>query len=258
MTEPFKVTALRLGLIQNVDYSQIVYLKDMGTRMDFPTWGALLQGQGKNILVDLGIYNPEWSTKNIIQCTREEYDDPKDAIKKAAGLSPEDIDYVIFTHLHWDHIGEDLKPFKNARFVVQEEEWDYMFHPVSYQKWAYTSSIGVCLDKDLDFFQWQFVRGWVDVLPGLRLIPAPGHTPGHQAVMVQTEEGRLIITGDSVNMLDNLNTNLPSAIFSDGAQYMASMQMVRDYADFIIAGHELEIKPFQTGSFPKVTPLKAS
>jgi len=97
MAEPYKVTALRFGLIQNVDYSQIVYLKDMGTRMDFPTWGALLQGQGKNILVDLGIYNPEWSTKNIIQCTREEYDDPKDAIKKAAGLSPEDIDYVIFT-----------------------------------------------------------------------------------------------------------------------------------------------------------------
>ena len=138
---------------------------------------------------------------------------------------------------------------------TKEEEWDYMFHPVSYQKWAYTSSVGVCLDKDLDFFQWQFVRGWVDILPGLRLIPAPGHTPGHQVVMVQTEEGKLIVTGDSVNMLDNLETNLPSAIFSDGHQYMDSMQLVRDYADFIIAGHEIEIEPFQTGGFPKVQPL---
>ena len=74
--------------------------------------------------------------------------------------------------------------------------------------------------------------------------------------MVQTEEGRLVITGDSVNMLDNLETNLPSAIFSDGHQYMDSMQLVRDYADFIIAGHELLIEPFQTSGFPKVTPLK--
>lgn len=256
MIEPYKVTALRMGLILDVDYSQIVYLKDMGTRMDFPTWGVLLQGQGKNILVDLGIYDPEWASQNIIKCVRQDVDDPIIGIKKVANLSPEDIDYVIFTHLHWDHIGEDLKPFKNARFVVQEEEWDYMFHPVSYQKWAYTSSVGVCLDRGLDFFQWQFVRGWVDILPGLRLIPAPGHTPGHQIILVHTEEGRLIITGDSVNMIDNLNLNLPSGIFSDGEKYMASMDLVRKYADCIIAGHELTIEPYQTDSFPKVTSLK--
>jgi N-acyl homoserine lactone hydrolase len=256
MIEPYKVTALRLGLLQDIDYSQIVYLKDMGTKMDFPVWGVLLQGQGKNILVDLGIYDPEWASQNIIKCVREEIDDPMVGIKKAAGLSPEHIDYIIFTHLHWDHIGEDLKPFKKARFVVQEKEWKYMFKPVSYQKWAYKSSVGVCLDKGLDFFQWHYVSGWMDILPGLRVMPAPGHTPGHQIVMVQTEEGRLIITGDSVNMLENLKLNLPSGIFSNGEDYMASMELIRGYADCIIGGHELGIEPFQTQSFPKVTPLE--
>jgi hypothetical protein len=74
LIEPYKVTALRMGLILDVDYSQIVYLKDMGTRMDFPTWGVLLQGQGKNILVDLGIYDPEWASENIIKCVRQDVD----------------------------------------------------------------------------------------------------------------------------------------------------------------------------------------
>ena len=106
MIDTFKVTALRMGLLLDVDYSQIVYLKDIGHKIDFPVWGALLQGQGKNILVDLGIYEPEWSSKNIIRCVREEDDDPAAAIKKAAGLTPEEIDYVVLTHLHWDHIGK--------------------------------------------------------------------------------------------------------------------------------------------------------
>ena len=157
MIPAFKVTALRMGLLKTVDYSQLIYLRDIGKKVDVPTWGVLLQGQGKNIVVDLGIYDPVWASQNILTCVREEFDDPVAAIRKAADLGPEEIDYVIFTHLHWDHIGETLKPFTSARFVVQEREWDYMFHPTPFQKWAYTSSLKVCLDPEIDPFQWQFV-----------------------------------------------------------------------------------------------------
>jgi N-acyl homoserine lactone hydrolase len=256
MIESYKVTVLRMGLLKDVDYSQIVYLKDMGKKMDFPVWAVLLQGNGKQILVDMGIFDPDWASKNILKCIREEIDHPAKALKMADNLNPEDVDYVIFTHLHWDHIGDNLKPFKKARFVVQDQEWRYMFAPVSYQKWAYQSSLGVCLDRGLDFFQWYFVTGWVDFLPGIKLIPTPGHTPGSQVVLVKTEEGSLAIAGDAMNMIDNLELDLPSGITTNGEDYMKSMALIRKYADYAIGGHELALEPFQSKSFPKVRRLQ--
>jgi len=130
-----------------------------------------------------------------------------------------------------------------------------MFHPVSFQKWAYTSSLQVCLDPGIDPFRLQFVTGWVEFLPGLKLIPTPGHTPGHQALMVKTEEGRLIIAGDAVNMIDNLKLNLPSGVANDGETYMGSMELLKRFGDVILGGHELLIKPFQTSGFPSMKGL---
>ena len=65
-----------------------------------------------------------------------------------------------------------------------------------------------------------------------------------------------MLAGDAANMVANLDFNLPSGIFSDGQEYMDSMALIRKYADFMIGGHELEIKPFQTDNFPKVNQLK--
>ena len=230
MIQPYKITALRMGILKSVDYSQIVYLQQMGQTLDFPVWAVLVQGQNLNILIDLGICDPKWASKHIISCVWEEYDTPIMAIRKASDLSPEDIDYIIFTHLHWDHIGGDLSPFSKARFIVQEKEWHYMFNPVSYQKWAYISSEQVCMASNIDFFRWKFV----------------------QAILVKTEEGRVMITGDSMNMAINLTKNLPSGITTNGEEYMASMTLIRKYSDFVIGGHDLTINPFQIKSFPKV------
>jgi N-acyl homoserine lactone hydrolase len=251
MIQPYKITALRMGLLKSVDYSQIVYLQQMGQTLDFPVWAVLVQGQNVNILIDLGIYDPKWASKHIISCVREDYDNPIMAIRKASDLSPEDIDYIIFTHLHWDHIGDDLSPFSKARFIVQEKEWHYIFNPVSYQKWAYITSEQVCIAPNIDFFRWKFVQGWCEFLPGIQLIPTPGHSPGHQAILVKTEEGRVMITGDAMNMAVNLTKNLPSGITTNGEEYMASMALIRKYSDFVIGGHDLTINPFQTKSFPK-------
>jgi len=255
MIDPFRVVAIRLGLLKSVDYSQIVYSKEMGKKIDFPVWGVLIQGQGKNILVDLGIYDPEWASRNILTCVREKYDHPIMAIKEAAGLRPEDIDFLIFTHLHWDHIGEDISIFKKARFVVQHKEWEYMYNPVSFQKWAYASSLNVCFRENVDPFSWLFVDGWVEFMPGLRLIPTPGHTPGHQAVSVKTEEGSLIIAGDAVNMIENLSYNLPSGVATSGEEYMQSMNVIKRYGEYVLGAHDLSINPFQSGSFPSIKNL---
>jgi len=88
------------------------------------------------------------------------------------------------------------------------------------------------MTPNINFFRWKFSQGCFEFLPGIQLIP----TPGHQAILIKTEEGRAMITGDAMNMAVNLTKNLSSGITTNGDEYMASMALIRKYSDFVIGG----------------------
>ena len=103
------------------------------------------------------------------------------------GLKPEDIDIVIQTHLDWDHCANTQR-CKNAKVLVQEDELRFALapHPLT----------GLSYKKDLLIgVNFQLINGYYEVAPGIELIPAPGHSAGTQAVSVQTEKGKAIISG---------------------------------------------------------------
>jgi glyoxylase-like metal-dependent hydrolase (beta-lactamase superfamily II) len=104
----------------------------------------------------------------------------------AAGISPGDVDTVVLTHLHTDHIGwslgEDGAPFfPNARYVVQRADIEWVV-PATLD-WL-RPGLGA---------QLSLVEGDVDLRPGVRLLHTPGHTPGHQCVLV---DDQFLVTGD--------------------------------------------------------------
>lgn len=103
------------------------------------------------------------------------------------GLKPEDIDVLIQTHLHLDHCGNTLK-CKNARVVIQEDELKFALSPHPMVSNLFFPS----LYKGAKF---EAVKGHCEIVPGIELIPAPGHTPGSQAVAVNTTKGKAIISG---------------------------------------------------------------
>ncbi len=120
---------------------------------------------------------------------------------KQLGLGPEDIDLVINTHLHFDHAGlnvvqteEGLVPlFKNARYLVQREEFYEATHPHERNRGSYLpENVEPVAEAGL----FEFVEGEVEVLPGLRLVPLPGHTLGQQGVELESEGERLVYTAD--------------------------------------------------------------
>jgi N-acyl homoserine lactone hydrolase len=100
------------------------------------------------------------------------------------GVRPEEVDIVINCHLHADHAGGN-RHFPNARILVQPAELAAAREP------DYT----VPEDLVLDGGRYEVREGDYEPLAGIRIVATPGHSPGHQSVLIETDGGRLLLAG---------------------------------------------------------------
>jgi len=109
----------------------------------------------------------------------------------AAGISPEDVDIVINTHLHFDHCGWNtvrqgdkfVATFPKAKYYVQEGEWQYGSHPSERDAISYISEN---YDPLIKSGQMQLLRGDHEIVSGISVKVFPGHTRHMQAVVVKS------------------------------------------------------------------------
>jgi glyoxylase-like metal-dependent hydrolase (beta-lactamase superfamily II) len=113
----------------------------------------------------------------------------EDAIRDA-GFSPDDVELVINTHLHFDHAGgntlvdeggEVRLAFPRARYLVQRGEWEFAHWNNERVRASYLPDNFDPVERAGRF---DFVEGEREVLPGIRVLPTPGHTPHHQSVVI--------------------------------------------------------------------------
>ena len=111
------------------------------------------------------------------------------------GVAPDEVTHVVLTHLHLDHIGWVVHgsaahpelTFVNARHVVQKAE----LHPEQLGG-LYRTHVQPMIDSGVI----EIVDGAAEPVAGMQVVPTPGHTIGHQSVVVDTGAERLIICGD--------------------------------------------------------------
>jgi len=212
-----------------------------GVMVPVPVW--LVEGSKKNILIDTGLGDIDevsemQSRYGVDFVASRSPDQDLVAALASRGLEPRDIDVVVLTHLHFDHVGNtDL--FPNARFIVQRDELPQALCPPSfcmfyYPEYAY--KIEQISDR-LDV-----IDGDTRIDPDIQLVKIGGHTPGSMVVVARTELGSACLTSDVMYNYRNLELNWPMGSFWNLPELMRGYSRLRSIADIIVPEHDWQFR----------------
>ncbi len=213
---------------------------------------AYIGGAKKKIVVDTGPPDMERTLKYHPYAKTDPNRPDQNMVSQLAkaGVKPEEIDLVILTHLHWDHVG-DVAKFPNAEFIVSKEELRFALDPLPCLYVAYEAlQLGMQPEflKVIERIKTVEMKQ-KEILDGISVVPLPGHSPGSIGVVVETEKGPYVITGDAVPKYGNLEgapeERLPylmSGIYTDMMAMWKSFELIdeivnHDYSR-VIPGHD--------------------
>ena len=161
----------------------------------------LIQLGDQNILVETGFWDRGGAKFDAIYAV--ERDETVFGGLRRAGLTPSDIHLVINTHLHFDHAGRNVTgegqpTFPRAAYVVQAQELHDATHANERNRASYLEEYIQPIERAGLF---QTTQGEAELLPGLSVIPLPGHNLGQQGVRLHSEGETLIFVADLVPTL---------------------------------------------------------
>jgi len=223
--------------------------KGIGEPFEVPVPFFLIQHNGKNILFDTGnaleaAKNPEKHWGEIIAAYYPVMSEEQYVVNqlKSMSIEPEDINYVILSHLHLDHAG-GVGDFTNATYITHQKEVQWAFNPECSQKGAY---IMQDIDKGI---KWQQLTNNVgeayDLFKdgAIEIYPTPGHTPGHLSVLIKLENSKsMLLTSDSCYTEENLKDNIAPGLVWDAEASIKTInwihQMQNEKNVEVVAGHD--------------------
>jgi N-acyl homoserine lactone hydrolase len=173
------------------------------------------------------------------------------------GLAPGDVTAVLLTHLHWDH-SCNFPLFRNAQVVLSAAElaWAsagpadiHTLPELHVQRLAEADNVTL-----LDLREQA-------VLPGISLLPTPGHTPGHCSYLVETADRAVLVTGDAAKNRWELSTGQSELHLDAGQSARSIARLARLAADrpgsLVLCGHD-RLLTYVDGEPTPCEPLRAS
>ena len=253
MLGDFEITAISDGtvdlqpkqLLTNTTQAQVGKLLDRSFQKDAVPTSVntyLVNTGSKLVLVDTGaagLFGP--TLGNLL------------ANLKAAGYQPEQVDDVLITHMHPDHVGglmaDGKLAFPNATVHADRHDADF---------WLSQANLDKAPADNKGFFQGamasvnpyvkagKFVPfdGDTDLAPGIKAVAAPGHTPGHTVYVIESKRQKLVLWGDLMHVASVQFGQPQITIAFDSDSKAAAVQRKKAYADaakggFLVAGAHL-------------------
>ena len=207
--------------------------------LDFYVW--LVRGAGQCILVDTGFSAASGAQRN------RQFLCPPDEALRCLGVSPQDVQHVVLTHLHYDHAG-NTSLFPAARIHLQDAEMNfatgrYMCHPSLSHFFAVDdvkTLVGEVFAGRVEFHD-----GDGEVAPGVTVHRVGGHTHGLQVVRVHTVRGWLVLASDASHYYDNRAESNPFPAIVDLGDLLEGWRLIdrlADSPDHVIPGHDPAVR----------------
>lgn len=210
-------------------------LARVASPLDTSVNAYLVKTAGKLILIDAGtgvLFGPSLNKLP--------------ASLKAAGVEPEQITDVLVTHIHTDHTGGLMdgarRVFANATIRLDQREVAFWLDPQNEAKAAdglkpFFQQARASLQAYVEAGKVQAFEGATDIVPGLRSVPAPGHTPGHSFYLLESKGERLMFWGDVMHVAEVQLQDPSVTIAYDVDPKAAATQRQRAFADAAERGY---------------------
>jgi glyoxylase-like metal-dependent hydrolase (beta-lactamase superfamily II) len=238
----YEAYALRCGTLPGRKASDWFYrfgvygVPDGPGPMDCFFW--LLRNDDRTVLVDCG-FDPVHGAARGIKLTS----DPLDLLARL-GVAPGDVDHVILSHLHFDHVG-NIRALPNAIFTIARAELDFWTGPHGRHP-----AISAPVERDevdavLDLQplgRLHLVDDSEPLFPGIRVTRVGGHTPGQLITEAATEAGQVVIASDAIHFYDEMNFDRVYNGDTDVEEMLDTYAALRDLAakpgTTVVAGHD--------------------
>jgi N-acyl homoserine lactone hydrolase len=240
------VRPISFGEFCGQEHSNIVFGVGHGEKLRTPSVVFALSDGEQTVILDTGIADPEWAmAAHGTAIERSPEQEPGRALADA-GVDAEAVQTVVLSHLHWDHAANNTL-FPNARFIVQRTELEYAVAPLPCHAPNYEAPTTGMTPRWLDVAaRFEIIDGDKHLADGLELLFLPGHSPGLQGLVADTEAGRIGVASDCVSRFENWQGRprrewLPSGLFVDLEVYYRSLARLEDATDYVLPSHDLAV-----------------
>jgi len=232
-----KIYPVLLGYEEDVDVSHALLNTRFGEKFNGAFLSYIIIDQDNIIVFDTGHNQANFDkgdTIKVIGNAEENYKKKFDEL----GIKFSDVTHIVLSHLHWDHM-QNCNLFPNATIFIQRKEMAYSaapIYPLYIQSADIAYLIGQCSDRivyldgdDNDEF----------ITPNVKLVLLGGHTVGSQVAFVETSRGCVCLTGDIVNIYENLETRSVKEI--DVIAWTKAIKRIKKESDIVLPQHEMRV-----------------